>query len=601
MKDAVSRVLGSRGWLAGVVLLAVAVRAAHLHALRDAPWLAHLFVDPEYYDAWARRIAAGDWLGDAPFYMDPLYPYVLAVLYRLWGRDLMMARLLNVACSAGACVAVAALGRRVAGPAAGGLAALGLALYAPDVFYVGEVDKTSLSVLLSAGFLALACGRTLAARLGAGFVLGLAALTRANFLVFLFCFAPVRAAPAAPCSVGRRAAKRGLRPSPFCFAPVRAAPAAPCSDGRRAAKRGSRRSRTGPVPRRLVTRCRGGWRAWWAGALAFVAGVALALGPVAWRNHRVSGEWVLTTAQAGQNFYTGNNPTNPWGAYGAVPFVRANPHFEQEDFRAEAEARAGRPLGAREVSRFWFAEAVDHIRARPAFAARVFARKLALFWNDFEISDSQDQYLVARDSWVLRLPLPGFGVVATLALLGAVAGFRARRGVRLLVGFVAVYCATLVAFFLFSRYRIQVVPALLPLAAFGLLELGARLRARDPRRIAGAALVLALGAAATFPTIGLFARDHPRVVEMRLRHLAVMYRTAGEPGLALAALREAVPHCPHGCPFALADLAALYRETGRYAEGEAYLRDFIRRHPEQRDAPGHLAELRAAARAHDGG
>ena len=43
----------------------------------DSPWFDHLVVDPEYYDAWARQIAAGDWLGDRAFYMDPLYPYVL--------------------------------------------------------------------------------------------------------------------------------------------------------------------------------------------------------------------------------------------------------------------------------------------------------------------------------------------------------------------------------------------------------------------------------------------------------------------------------------------------------------------------------------------
>ncbi len=44
--------------------------------------------------------------------------------------------------------AVALLGRRVGGGAVGGLAALGLALYEPDVFAAGEIDKTSLSMLL---------------------------------------------------------------------------------------------------------------------------------------------------------------------------------------------------------------------------------------------------------------------------------------------------------------------------------------------------------------------------------------------------------------------------------------------------------------------
>ncbi len=301
---------------------------------------------------------------------------------------------------------------------------------------------------------------------------------------------------------------------------------------------------------------------------------------------------MLTTAQAGQNFYTGNNPTNPYGAYGAIPFVRSNPHFEEADFRVEAEARAGRPLSAREVSGLWFGEAVAHIGRDPGFAARAIGRKLALFWNDFEISDSQDQYLLARDSWVLRLPLVGFGVLAPFAVLGACAAFGS-PGVRVLCAFVLLYCATVVAFFLFARYRIQVVPALLPLAALGVVDLASRVRARDGRRIVAAVAVLAVTALFSFQTIGHFSADHPIVVEMRLRHLADIYLDAGNPGRAIAALQEAVANCPHGCPWALKDLFEAYLRSGRFTEGEAYFRTFVRDHPQQLDAPEYLARLSA--------
>src|SRR5439155_777316 len=226
-------------------------------------------------------------------------------------------------------------------PVVGLLAAFAFALYKPDIFYVAEVDKTCLSVFLTAAVLALAFGRSLAARLATGLALGLAALTRANFLLF----------------------------APLGFAALLL------------------------LDRRALA------------ALVFAAGLAVVLVPVAARNRHLSGEWVLTTSQAGQNFYTGNNPTNPWGAYGGLPFVRSNPHFEEADFRAAAEVRVGHPLGPRDVSRFWFAEALAHMRAHPAFAARAMLLKLVLFWNDFEISDSQDQYLLERDSPVLRLPL----------------------------------------------------------------------------------------------------------------------------------------------------------------------------------------------------
>ena len=66
----------------------------------------------------------------------------IAVAYRVWGRDLLLVRLLQVALAAGSCALVAVVGRRVAGPVVGLLAAFAFALYKPDIFYVAEVDKT---------------------------------------------------------------------------------------------------------------------------------------------------------------------------------------------------------------------------------------------------------------------------------------------------------------------------------------------------------------------------------------------------------------------------------------------------------------------------
>lgn len=532
-----SESLGSRYWrpgLAALLAIAAVVRLAYLAELRATPWFDRLVVDPEYYDQWAQRIAAGDWLGTGAFYMDPLYPYVLGALYAVVGRDLLLARLLNVACSVGACACTAALGRRVGGATVGLLAGLGLALYEPDVFNCGELDKTALSMLLVAAFLLLLTDRRRGARFGAGLVLGLAALTRANLLVF---------APLVALVIARDPEEGGA----------------------------SARARA---------------------VAAFLAGFALALTPVTLRNLAVAGAFVPTTTQLGQNFYTGNNPENPYGAYGVVSFVRANPHFEEADFRAAAEERAGRPLGPNEVSRFWLRAGLAHIAADPGFAARAFARKAALFWNDFEISDSQDQYLMERESWTLRLLPLGFGEVAALAVLGFVVG-RRHRPVLLLAAYVVVYGVTLVAFFIFARYRIQVVPALLPLAGLGATALATRLREGNPRGIAGALAVVGVAGWLSFVTIGLFSPDHPNVVEMRLRRYADVYLQAGEAERAIAALQEAIPGCTHGCPWALKDLFEIYRTTGRTAEGVRYLEGFIRDHPQQRDAPEYLAALRA--------
>jgi 4-amino-4-deoxy-L-arabinose transferase-like glycosyltransferase len=71
----------------------------------------------------------------------------------------------------------------------------------------------------------------------------------------------------------------------------------------------------------------------------FLAGVVSALGPVVARNYYIGNELVLTTAQAGQNFYIGHNP-DANGTYIKLPFVHPDPLHEQEDFKKEAEREA---------------------------------------------------------------------------------------------------------------------------------------------------------------------------------------------------------------------------------------------------------------------
>lgn len=523
------------GALTAICALAAAVRLAHIDALRATPWFANLTVDPAHYDAWARRLAAGEWLGSGVFYMDPLYPYVLGVLYRLAGPDLLWARLLNVAFDVGSCLALAALGRALAGPAAGLLAAFAFALYPPAIFHAGEIDKTSLSFFLVAAGLASLLHRTPRACLAAGVSLGLAILTRANVLAFV----PVAAA-LLYLDRGRESRRRGA-----------------------------------------------------AAAALLVVGVLAALAPVTLRNRWVAGEWVLTTSQAGQNFYIGNCPENPAGAYGTLPFVRGTPEFEEDDFRAEAERRSGRSLRPTEVSRFWLAAAVAHMRARPDFAASVLARKLALFWNDFEIADSSDQYLARRFSAVMRAPLPGFGWITALAAVGLLATLRQRPEARLLAAFVAVYSLSVTAFFIMSRYRIQVAAASIPLAAAGVLALGRWLRAGEGRRLAVALLLAGAVAAFSFRTIGIFSPTSEPLVQMQLHRLGQIHTTAGDPERALEIHREAADGCEHYCNAALDDVFEAYRRLGRSDEARRFFEAFLRRHPGHERALAHLAALAA--------
>src|SRR5262245_30995020 len=54
---------------------ALAVRLAHLWAMRNSALFALLLGDARSYDSWAQQIASGDWLGHDVFYQAPLYAY----------------------------------------------------------------------------------------------------------------------------------------------------------------------------------------------------------------------------------------------------------------------------------------------------------------------------------------------------------------------------------------------------------------------------------------------------------------------------------------------------------------------------------------------
>ena len=74
-------------------------RPAHprLADSRRSPFFDVLLGDAHGYDEWARRLAAGDWIGTEVFYQAPLYPYFLGVVYAIFGRDLLIVRIVQAA------------------------------------------------------------------------------------------------------------------------------------------------------------------------------------------------------------------------------------------------------------------------------------------------------------------------------------------------------------------------------------------------------------------------------------------------------------------------------------------------------------------------
>jgi tetratricopeptide (TPR) repeat protein len=560
-------------WVLACTLLAFLLRIANVFSQRANPFFSYLLVDQGAYDRWAQRIAAGEWLGRSVFYQDPLYPYFLGVLYATIGRHLAVVLVLQGFLGALNVPLLWAIATRLWGARAGRIAALMAALYAPFIFYDGLVLKTFLEVLfLNAAVLAtLWAGESISSKaatasrvtwlgLLAGALLGAGVLARANYLLL----APILAAWVLWPGIGRGVSTSGDDEA------------------------GGGRDGSAPVShRRLPLRLPMPPPAGLAGAAAVVAGLLVVLLPVLARNRIVGHDWVLTTSQAGQNFYIGNNAGNARGVYQPPAFLRPDPQHEEEDFRREAERRLGRSLRPSEVSAYWSREAWSFIGAHPGRFLRLGVTRLGLLLHRHEIPDNEDFRFWARYSPWLRFNPVRWDLLGPLAMAGLALGWRQRRRLWLLYALFGAYLISMAAFFVFGRYRLPAVSLLLVFAA-GAIDAGlAAWKGRHRRRllVGGAALLVGMA------IVHRPSREEEAVMSPAMyTNLGSAYLAEGEVDEALAAQRAAVNLVPSSSEMHYNLGIALYT-AGRLDEAIAEFRRVIALNGDFAEAWSYLGNL----------
>src|SRR5436190_4482818 len=130
------------------------MRCLYLWQIHAAPFFDLRIGDGAAYHEWAKRIATGDWLGQGVFYQAPLYPYFLAIVYRILDDGVWTVRLIQALLGAASCALLAAAGISLFGRR-GAIAGVGLAVYPTAIFLDGLVEKSSLVTFLIAALLAM--------------------------------------------------------------------------------------------------------------------------------------------------------------------------------------------------------------------------------------------------------------------------------------------------------------------------------------------------------------------------------------------------------------------------------------------------------------
>ena len=183
-----------------------------------------------------------------------------------------------------------------------------------------------------------------------------------------------------------------------------------------------------------------------------IVGLATLLVAAPWmiRNHRVLGKPVLNT-NGGFNLYLGNNPA----ATGRFVSIADTPRADSwEDLRQEGEVHASDMLRQ---------EAVDWIKENPAKFSTLAVKKLFYFWSPSPLSDSEKPSKVdtlARILIAVQLCFVTFLAVCGLAI-------RRNWNRRMVVIWLAIagYASVHMLFYVISRYRLPIMPAVCVLAA----------------------------------------------------------------------------------------------------------------------------------------
>jgi Tfp pilus assembly protein PilF/4-amino-4-deoxy-L-arabinose transferase-like glycosyltransferase len=466
-----------------VLVAAAIIRLAYFLQYKAlVPYFATPVLDAMYYDAWAGRVVMGQGYGPMPFYMSPMYPYILAAVYFVVGHSYTVVYVLQMILGLVNLLLTYALGRRLFGHKAGLIAMVLMTVYAPLVYLETKLLTETLAIALNLTFLLLlmrAMKRPgLTGFLVAGIVMGLSAVCRPSALVSVALIVAWMLLS-------------GLK-----------------------------------SPRRISFRY----------TAIMMLGVMLAILPVTARNYFVGHDLVLISSNGGLVFAQANNP----GANGvstAIGGFSGSIMTQQQEEMAAARQALGHPVKPSESSSFWLGKSLEFIRQKPGVFAKLLGMKVLWSIHNREADCSYNVYIEKSLVPVLRFLALPFAMLAGLGLFGFITG--RRTGVHRDIDLLAIYAASvfvgLIIFAVTSRYRVPSIPAFCIFAGYGLVRVWDAFAGRRTRE-----LIFAVSGIAAFALISLVPYPTPYIPASGLANLGASYMEIGRMDEAMQLTKKAL-------------------------------------------------------------
>jgi tetratricopeptide (TPR) repeat protein len=423
-------------WILGIFVLAFTLRIIYLLQVKSNPHFFSPTMDPLYHDVWAQNIANGNWIGTKVFFRAPFYPYFLAAVYKIFGHNYVIPRLIQHLLGSFSCVLIYFLAKNLFNRKVAIISGIFAASYGMLMYFEDELLLDSFLVffdLLLILFLLKAKENAKLSRwFVCGIILGLSAITRPNILFFI----------------------------PFVWLWIF-----------------------------LIFKKERPFKKIFTYSASFLLGSVLMISPVALRNLLAGGDLVLIASQGGINFYIGNNKNSD-----GMSAIFYKEDWQYRDFQQMAEKETERSLKPSEISNYYYRKGIDFLLRNPSFAFKLWVKKLYVFWNKSEISNNQDIYFFRRYSSLIRILPLGFWLIGPLGLVGMILSLltvrrseksdfsqieKRKKKIVLPILFVFSYMITVVMFFVTARFRLPVIPFLIIFSGFALVWLVERILKKD--------------------------------------------------------------------------------------------------------------------------
>jgi tetratricopeptide (TPR) repeat protein len=405
-------------WLGAILIIAFLLRLVYVVEIQGTFFMNYLTDDSKIYNDWAlKMLSTGDWAGDTPFFMAPAYPYILAVIYLIFGKSLFVVQIIQTIFSTVTIVFIYLAGRNFHSKAVGYTAAIIAAFYENFIFYSGAILSETFQTFFMALLIYKLSQRSENFKTKDYFIIGIltgiAGIFRGNTLLFAL-----------------------LMILYFLLKFLR-------------------EKRTSEA---LFNR-----------AGAFLGGVVLMLLPLTLHNYIAGKDFVLLTANGGINFYIGNNERS----VGVFVTPREFDFYEDMPGIKYAQKILRRRLKPSEASSYWYGRGWAFIKNNPWKYLKLEYKKFLLFWGkdeDPQTSIMNPDFFAEHYSVVLQLPLFGFFFVSLLSIVGIFFSVKFKNNNPFFILLLGGFLLGNMLFFMNGRFRLAITPLLMIYAAFALVK-----------------------------------------------------------------------------------------------------------------------------------